>query len=323
LLDGSARFISDTVNPAVWHVIHSRDTPRELLAGGLEAVVADFAVVPDQPAPAVMPPPPNLPPLSTMVNSIGMEFVLIPAGEYLMGLPDNGNGHDIPEEAPPHSVRLTRRFLIGRHEVTREQYAHVMGRSAAPSSMEEAADEPGRERFPATQVTWQDADTFCQLLSNLPAERAVGHRYRLPTEAEWEYACRAGRESPFDWSASRGAGDVSGNAAGILPPLPLCEVGSFPPNGFGLYDMRGNAWEWCADWFDRSYYRRSPRNDPRGPQRGFIKVVRGGDWTFVGEGCKISYAMMPPWKSSPFVGFRVVCEVEEQRANSTSQTGSL
>ncbi|HAH47919.1 MAG TPA: hypothetical protein DCM07_24310, partial [Planctomycetaceae bacterium] len=127
--------------------------------------------------------------------------------------------------------------------------------------------------------------------------------------AEWEYACRAGSSDPFLWTVTRTEKDDSGNAAGIRPPLPVTSVGQYPPNQFGLHDMRGNVWEWCSDWFDRDYYTRSPQKNPRGPGEGYIKVVRGSDWRFTGEPCRIDYAMMPPWKSSPFVGFRVICEL--------------
>src|SRR5690606_15083633 len=133
--------------------------------------------------------------------------------------------------------------------------------------------------------------------------------YRLPTEAEWEYACRAGKSESYRWVRQRAAGDRSGEAAGISPPLPLAPVGSYPPNPLGLYDLRGNAWEWTADWFDRDYYARSPVNEPQGPAIGDLKVVRGGDWRFVGENCHIDYPLLPPWKASPVVGFRVVCVI--------------
>jgi formylglycine-generating enzyme required for sulfatase activity len=149
-------------------------------------------------------------------------------------------------------------------------------------------------------------------------EQSSGRTYRLPTEAEWEYACRSGRSDPYHWTLQRRPEDDSGDAAGIVPALPLREVGSYPANAFGLYDLRGNVWEWCADWFDRSYYSRSPRDDPQGPAAGFLKVVRGGDWIFVGEVCRINYPIMSPWQTSPFVGFRVVCEVESASAPPSS-----
>jgi formylglycine-generating enzyme required for sulfatase activity len=198
---------------------------------------------------------------------------------------------------------------MGRYEVTRGEYFRVMG-EAGP--MHDAAElETERDRFPVTGITWDEAAQFCKRLTELDAEREAGRRYRMPTEAEWEYACRSSSIAPYEWLPQRRPGDQTGEAAGILPPLPLVPVGSYPANGFGLHDMRGNAWEWTADWFDRDYYAYSPKIDPPGPSAGFLKVVRGGDWRFVGEPCHIDYSMLPRWKGNPFVGFRVVCEATD------------
>lgn len=174
--------------------------------------------------------------------------------------------------------------------------------------------------YAVEQVTWQQAADFCRTLSDSPEERAAGRRYRLPTEAEWEYACRSGSSEAYAWSLRRAEDDNSGEAAGIHPPLPLAPVGTYAANSFGLYDMRGNVWEWCADWFDRDYYSRSPVNDPQGPAVGYLKVVRGGDWRYVGEECKIDYSMLPPWKRSPFVGFRIVCELVQPDGSAEPQS---
>jgi formylglycine-generating enzyme required for sulfatase activity len=168
-------------------------------------------------------------------------------------------------------------------------------------------------------VSWNGAIAFCNKLSERDGltpyyqsgavAKSEGEGYRLPTEAEWEYACRNGKSEPYRWHEQRHADDRSGEAAGILPALAIKPVGSYPPNEFGLFDMRGNVWEWTADWFDREFYTGLPVDDPRGPERGQIKVVRGGDSRFIGEVCRIDYAMLPPWKGNPMVGFRVVCEV--------------
>ena len=224
-----------------------------------------------------------------------------------MGLPDDGNATEPPEGVPVHTVNITEPVLMSAHEVTIEQFQSVMGKSFKMSKQTDAPSDSNN--FPVTNITWKDAVKFCSKLSDLPEEKKAGRTYRLPTEAEWEYACRAGKSQPYDWNSQRKANDVSGEAAGIIPALPIAKVGSYPPNEFGLYDMRGNAWEWTADWFDRDYYSRSPQNDPQGPAAGFLKVVRGGDWRFIGEGCLIDYPIMPPWKTNPVVGFRVVCDL--------------
>ena len=306
-LDGAVRFVSDRIDPGLWHVMHSRETPRDVLAEDFEKTLTRGDAAPEAPTDGSPVAAPDGEPLSTLENSLGMKFVLIPSGEFTMGLPDAGNEGDLPEECPAHHVRLTRPFYLDSHEVTQRQFEQLMARN--PSfHLPDVVGEATTDNFPVEQVTWNEARDFCRKLGELPNERAARRRYRLPTEAEWEYASRSGSTEPYRWPGTRAAGDESGDAAGIQPELPLKPVGSYPPNSFGLYDMRGNVWEWCADWFDRDYYARSPVDDPRGPAEGFIKVVRGSDWTFVGEGCKINYPMLAPWKANPFIGFRVVCE---------------
>lgn len=309
-LDGAVRFINDAIDPGLWHVIHSRETPATVLDKAFDQQLAETNVLQD-----AVPPSPRDDatgksatdgqiPGQVWKNSVGMEFVGIPAGEFQMGIPDQGNSSTPPPECPVHLVRMTRPFQLGVCEVTRDQFLQVLSESNVVPSTERGLD----GRLPISSVTWEDAHDFCQRLSELPEEQQAGRRYRLPTEAEWEYACRAGRSEPYHWRSQRSAGDASGEAAGILPALPITPVGSYPPNEFGVYDLRGNVWEWTADWFDRDYYARSLKDDPQGPARGYLKVVRGGDWRFVGEPCRIDYAMMPPWKANPVVGFRVVCE---------------
>jgi prepilin-type processing-associated H-X9-DG protein len=309
-LDGAVRFVGDGVDRGLWHVMHSRETPRDVLRD-------DFVSHLEARLPASEAPQPARPaataadgPSKELTNSIGMAFVQIPAGEFEMGIPDRGNSGSPPPECPAHPVRITRPVWMGRHEVTRHAFRTVMGSdpSQSDTTVEPAEAADDSDRMPVDFVTWHEAVDFCRKLSDQPAERAAGRKYRLPTEAEWEYACRAGSDKPYEWHQQRQAGDESGENSGILPSLPLKPVGSYPPNAFGLYDMRGNVWEWCADWFDRSYYSRSPVNDPQGPATGYIKVVRGGDWIFVGEPCLINYTVMPPARANRFIGFRVVCE---------------
>ncbi|MCA9055990.1 MAG: SUMF1/EgtB/PvdO family nonheme iron enzyme, partial [Planctomycetaceae bacterium] len=322
-VDASTRFISEHVDSGLWHVMHSRKTPPEILADEFDdrLQVQNF---PDSP------PLPGAPPTAAggrllesdpIANSLGMSFVRIAAGEFTMGVPDLSNNFDPPPECPAHPVRITRDYLLGTCEVTEAHFSAVMGYAPNSEQRHESGSTYGaaeamsaedvaalRESWPATDVSWNEAQAFCNRLSELPAEVAAGRRYRLPSEAEWEFACRDRTSQPYDWHGRRGSDDASGEAAGIEPALPLAEVASYPPNALGLYDMRGNAWEWTADWFDRDYYTRSRIDDPRGPVHGYLKVVRGSDWRFVGETCRHDYVMMPPWLGNPHVGFRVVCD---------------
>jgi formylglycine-generating enzyme required for sulfatase activity/type II secretory pathway pseudopilin PulG len=310
-LDGTARFVHDNVDRGLWHVMHSRETPSEVLADVEREVVSNRGPKGAASRRYPVPLPEGEPVQGGFRNSIAMDFASIPAGTFTMGIPDEGNSEPAPPECPEHQVRITRAFWLGKHEVTQVQFQAVMGTN--PSQHLPGVDDGvSTEDFPVENVTWYDALAFCEHLSELPAERAQSRRYRLPTEAEWEYACRSGKREPYRWKLRRQDGDTSGDAAGIEPPLSVVSVGSYPANGFGLYDMRGNVWEWCSDWFDRAYYSRAPINDPQGPDDGYLKVVRGGDWMFVGEVCRINYPIMSPWRKSPFVGFRVVCDIEHE-----------
>lgn len=329
-LDGSVRFIVDEVDPGLWHAMHSRETPAGLIAEDFEQRLcqsgfADDAPPPRSPGKVLSESATDVSVRATsadglIINSIGMTFVLVPSGEFHMGVADQGNGRNPPPECPAHRVRITQPFLLGTHEVTQGQFREVMGSLQAAeddgrSSKEKGAVAAGAldDELPIANVTWHKTAEFCRRLSERAEELEGGRWYRLPSEAEWEYACRSGKSEPYNWSRQRRSNDRSGEAAGIQPPLPVVAVRTYPPNAFGLYDMRGNVWEWTADWFDRDYYARSPVEDPRGPANGYVKVVRGGDWTFIGETCRINYPMMPPWKANPRVGFRIVCELRGQR----------
>jgi formylglycine-generating enzyme required for sulfatase activity len=220
-----------------------------------------------------------------VVNSIGMRLVRIPAGEFLMGSSE-GTADADADERPQHRVRISRPFLLGCYEVTQAEYQRVMGANPSWFSAQGGGREQvaGKEtsRYPVDMVSWDDAVEFCRRLSDLPDEHSAGRTYRLPTEAEWEYACRAGSQGPFssgDAITSREANIAGGRTLtpeeGISMP-----VGSFRSNAFGLYDMHGNVWEWCNDWYAFGYYQASPHIDPAGPESGTGHVVRGGDWHF-------------------------------------------
>lgn len=313
LVDGSTKFFSDGCDLSVWHAMHSRDW-REI-ADPSETGMAPHPVSGEEVAsrPAAQ----SLVRPSPSTNSVDMELVWIAPGEFIMGLPDEGQDLDslitgVPPEAPAHPVRVTAGFYIGRYEVTQGQYLRVVGTNPSWHT----ADGGGRievidkdsSQFPVEQVTWLEAADFCNRLSDLPAERAAGRRYRLPTEVEWEYCCRSGSTVPFRVPALP---SVDGFNILVHPQksLPLNEVGSYEPNAFGLYDMRGNVWEWCADWYAPDSYARSAPDDPRGPASGVLKVVRNADWQFTAMGCKYGDIHTEPWRKNPYIGFRVLCEV--------------
>ncbi len=195
-----------------------------------------------------------------------LELVLIPAGRFLMGSAPGEVGAD-GDETPRHRVVISRPFYLGKYELTQAQYEAVTGKNPsyfpAPSK-------------PVEQVSWQDAQDFLA---------KAGQGLRLPTEAEWEFACRAGSETAYQngdtaaklsecgwWGHSSGEGKY-GNA-----PSGTTEVGKLAPNRFGLYDMHGNVYEWCADIYAPAYYRESPVLDPSGPAQGDERVLRGGCW---------------------------------------------
>ena len=184
-------------------------------------------------------------------------------------------------EGPQHRVRITNDFYIGSTEVTQAQYAAIM--ETNPSHFK-------GEDNPVETVSWNNAVEFCRKLSEME-----GKKYRLPTEAEWEYACRAGTTTPFytgetiDTSQANYNGrEVYGNGTKGVFRRRTIAVGSFPPNAFGLYDMHGNVWEWCQDWYASNYYSTSPTTDPQGPSTGDHRVLRGGFWIVYPGNCRSS-----------------------------------
>ena len=201
------------------------------------------------------PPFPTAKQIAIDLNSgVKLEMVLIPAGEFMMGSTSSENGHQT-DEAPRHRVRITRPFYLGKYKVTQEQWQAVMGYN--PS------DYKG-PRNPVEMVSWDDCQEFCKRLSQ---QRGDGHQvFRLPTEAQWEYACRAGGAKRFcfgDNEALLGQyawrAVYDGQQHMVLARHP---VGEKKPNAWGLYDMHGDVSEWCQDWFDKDYYGVSPSEDP-------------------------------------------------------------
>jgi len=212
-------------------------------------------------------------------GGVTMKLVLIRPGKFMMG-----------EGEYRHEVTISKPFYMGVTEVTQAQYEAVMGKN--PSYYKGATN-------PVDQVSWDDATEFCKKLSE-----KIRQAVRLPTEAEWEYACRAGTQTAFSFGDDPSAlGDYAwwdGNSGATTHP-----VGQKRPNAWGLYDMHGNVWEWCADWFGE--YPKGPVTDPSGPATGSdIRVVRGGSWYDVGSvsfrcACRFSYD--PPDRSVSY-GFR-------------------
>mgnify|MGYP002635913911 CR=1 FL=1 len=262
----------------------------------------------------------------TITNSIDMKLALIPAGSFLMGSPRNEPERDVREER--HEVTISKAFHLGVYEVTQAEYHVVMeGVDRANNRSTFKA-----ERNPVENAEWRLATLFCERLSALPAEKTARRRYRLPTEAEWEYACRAGTKTAFHYGDDIGSSQANFNGnypAGSAKQGDYLrktnKVGSYKPNAFGLYDMHGNVSEWCADWYDPDYYLDSPDSDPMGPPFGVVKtnfsnfgdknffvVVRGGNWVDDGRACRSAYRFRAmPNTQYRLIGFRVVCEKGE------------
>jgi formylglycine-generating enzyme required for sulfatase activity len=243
-----------------------------------------------------------------------MKFVLIGPGRFMMGSAPGELGREA-YEGPVHEVEIGRRFYLGTFPVTQEQYHKVMGRN--PSHFRSVGGCDTRV-FPVENVSWEDAVAFCRKLSEMPIEKQRGRVYRLPTEAEWEYACRAGGNGlPFHCGRSLvsaqanfdGRHPYGGSGRGDFLQR-TCAVGSYPANLWGMYDMHGNVWEWCSDWFDGHFYRSSPKRDPQGPARGEGKVLRGGSWQNHGRLCRSACRdWVSPIYRSVNAGFRVVLVV--------------
>lgn len=230
----------------------------------------------------------------TIVLDVGggvqMELVLIPPGSFFMG---DDKGED--DEKPVHKVTITRPFYLGKDLVTQEQWQAVMG-SGNPSSHK-------GPKNPVESIDWLTCQKFIEKLNTKP--QTTSGRFRLPTEAEWEYACRAGSTTRYSFGDSEAdLGQYawfSGNSAEQSHPGGLKK-----PNAWGLYDMHGNLWQWCADWYGGDYYQISPGNDPGGPQSGRQRVQRGGSWLFGPEFCRsAARSIGRPTGSYTVVGLRV------------------
>jgi formylglycine-generating enzyme required for sulfatase activity len=225
------------------------------------------------------PPPPARRPGDLFTNSVGMKFAWIPPGTFLMGSPANEEGRD--DEEAQHRVTLTKGFFMGIHPVTQEQWQRVLGDT--PSLF------TGTANLPVESVSWDDCEELCRELREID-----GKPYRLPTEAEWEYACRAGTTTAFHFGGtiSTDQANYDGNYTygrgkkGTYREK-TTPVGRFPPNAWGLYDMHGNVWEWCADWYGPYEY--EDLRDPQSCNNGDTRVMRGGSWPVEPLCCRAAY----------------------------------
>jgi formylglycine-generating enzyme required for sulfatase activity len=232
-------------------------------------------------------------------HGVLLEMVYIPGGTFLMGSPENEEGHR-NNESPQHQVTIAP-FYMGKFPITQAQWEAVMGTN--PSHFTEA-------KRPVEMVSWEETIKFCDQLS-----LKTGHVYCLPSEAEWEYACRAGTTTPFyfgetittDLANYDGEEPRALRSKGIFRKE-TTDVGSFPPNAFGLYDMHGNVWEWCQDWHNSKYYANSPSENPRGPEKGTERVVRGGSWEDDARFCRAASRRYAGGPGARFydLGFRLV-----------------
>ncbi len=228
----------------------------------------------------------------------GVEVVFVKGGCFPMG---NGFEAGGPEEKPVHDVCVDD-FYMGKYEVTRDEWLRVMGTEAPTSNPECGAT------CPVDMVSWDDAQAFLARLNAGSAEAAGNaRRYRLPTEAEWEYAARSGGKNEL----YAGAGtDVDRLAWHFWNGGVVQEVGLKAPNGLGLHDMSGNAWEWTGDWYGEAYYATSPRMNPTGPSSGERRVLRGGSAACPPFDLRASYRNhLPPGYRGAHKGFRVVMTV--------------
>ncbi|MEW5723900.1 MAG: formylglycine-generating enzyme family protein [Thermodesulfobacteriota bacterium] len=239
-------------------------------------------------------------------------MVRVPAGEFEMG---SGPGQGEPDEFPAHKAFLDE-FLLGRHLVTAAEFARFLNSIGGPvdkyfePSKETSLTEVkgrflprgGCAEHPANGVSWFGAAGFCDWLT-----QKTGKTFRLPTEAEWEKAARGGLEGKrYPWGNDSPEGKANYGQNFTNPKYTLTPVGSYPPNPYGLYDMAGNLWEWCQDWYEKDYYRKSPARNPTGPETGTLKVIRGGSWggLDIQVRCGIRIGENP-YVSDSRVGFRL------------------
>jgi formylglycine-generating enzyme required for sulfatase activity len=260
-------------------------------------------------------------------NNVAMKLALIPAGKFMMGSPKDEEGRygygmrlliqgKVDNESPRHEVTISKPFYMGVCLVTQQQYQQVMDKN--PSEFR-------GPQYPVDSVSWYNASELCKKLSE-----KTGRTVHLPTEAQWEYACRAGTTTPFNTGTTISADqanykgdDVYGKGKKGEFRRKTTPVGMFKPNAWGLYDMHGNLFQWCADWYGKDYYATGHNIDPVGPASGpdarttnGPKILRGGSWISPPHDCRSAYrypdsAVM----HHPYFGIRVVVDLPDGQAN--------
>jgi formylglycine-generating enzyme required for sulfatase activity len=282
-------------------------------------------------------------------KGVKMPLLHIKAGSFLMGSP--GSDKDaFNQEKPQHEVRIRRDYLLGKYAVTREQFARFVDDEGYQTEAEKDGQggwgynaennklegrnpkyswrDPGftqDRRHPVVNVSWNDARAFCRWLS-----RKTGRACDLPTEAQWEYACRAGMTTRYFTGDDRGSLEGYANVGdqtlkekriksresypffAFTDGYPFTSpVEAFKPNRWGLHDMTGNVWQWCVDWYGKGYYASSDKDDPQGPNSGTARVVRAGSWGQSPRDCRAAFrsGLAPSYRNCD-VGFRIMARLD-------------
>ena len=235
-------------------------------------------------------------PPKDFTNSIGMKFVWIPPGNFMMGSPKEEKERG--DNETQHKVTLTKGFYMGVYPVTQEQWQEIMGKN--PSFFQ------GEKNLPVETVSWEDCQEFVKKLREKDKKA-----YRLPTESEWEYACRAGTTTPFHFGetistdqANYNGEAVYGNGKKGIYRKKTTPVGSFPANAWGLHDMHGNVWQWCQDCYGD--YPQKDVVDPQGPEKGAFHLLRGGSWSSLPLYCRSACRF---WDGPGYRGFNFGCRL--------------
>jgi len=281
-----------------WYERAAGELPKGFTKDKVSSRVAEIAKIaessPEKPGRPKRPKEPKIPKelAIDLPGGVKMEFVLIPPGEFVMGSPEaeralaleQAKAHNdkwaierIPTEGPQHKLKITKPFYLGKYEVTQAQWEAAMGNN--PSQFNGPLN-------PVEKVSWEDVQQFLAKIN--AAFEKQGMLFGLPTEAGWEYACRAGTTTAFYFGDNPALlaqhGWFKDNSGGKTHP-----VGQGQPNAWGLYDMHGNVWEWCSDWYAKDFYAQSPPVDPVGPPTGSYRVYRGGGWHHHPERCRSAY----------------------------------